>query len=316
MKNIKLNSGYEIPILGLGTWKSGKGEVYRAIREAIKIGYRHFDCAHIYGNETEIGEALADAVAVGDVNRTELFITSKLWNDSHAPADVEPALRATLNDLRLDYIDLYLIHWPVAVRKGAISDLNDSDFISLKILPISDTWKEMERLAGLGLAKSIGVSNFSIEKIEEMKNYASIMPAVDQVESHPFLQQDDLIEYAHNNGIAITAYAPLASRDRPDNLKSFNEPQLLEHPVILAVADKHHATPAQILIAWQIQRDIIVIPKSTSEQRLKENYDAQNIHLDSNDMLEINKLNKDYRYVTAKPFVSKKNGYTEESIWS
>lgn len=316
MKNIKLSTGHEMPILGLGTWKSAKGEVYDTIRKAIKIGYRHFDCAAAYGNESEIGEAMHDAIQAGDVFRTELFITSKLWNDSHLVNDVEPALRKTLGDLKLEYLDLYLMHWPVALKNGAGPDLTDEDFIPLKVAPIEDTWKEMERLSAFGLSKSIGVSNFSINKIEEMKNYASIMPAVNQIESHPFLQQNELLEYAKNNGIAITAYAPLASRDRPDSLKSDYEPPLMENQVILDIADKHNATPAQILIAWHIARDVAVIPKSTSEKRLIENYDAQYIELDKGDMERIAMLEKGFRYVTARPFVSEKNGYTEASIWS
>lgn len=315
MKNIKLNSGYEMPILGLGTWKSSKSEVYPAIREAIKIGYRHFDCASAYGNEAEIGEALADAIKDKDVFRRELFITSKLWNDSHDVEDVGPALKKSLSDLKLEYLDLYLIHWPIALRKGAGMELKDEDFIPLEKMPLSETWKEMERLAAFGLINSIGVSNYSIEKLEEMKQYAEILPAVNQIESHPFLQQNELLKYGKNNGIAITAYAPLASRDRPEGLKSLNEPPLLEQPVILEIAKKHNATPAQILIAWQIARDVIVIPKSISNKRLKENYDSQFVTLDNNDMFEISLLNRDYRYVTSRYFESGINGYTEKSIW-
>lgn len=315
MKTLTLNSGFEIPILGVGTWKSGKGEVYDAIRAAIRIGYRHVDCAAAYGNEKEVGEAISDAIKDDEINREDIFITSKLWNDSHATDDVIPALKQTLSDLRLDYLDLYLMHWPVALKKGTEMEIEPDTFVPLTEMPLSDTWAEMEKAVEQGLIKSIGVSNFSIQNLQEMKQYTQIPPAVNQVESHPFLAQERLIEYCKQNDIVVTAYAPLASRDRPDNLKSDNEPALLEHPVILEIAKKHNATPAQILIAWQINRDIVVIPKSVSQQRLEENFEAKNIVLDSDDMAKIAELNKDYRYVNGSVFFCPSKGYTKESIW-
>ena len=308
MKNIKLNNDYEMPMMGLGTWKSNPGEVYQAVRWAIKLGYRHIDCAHIYGNEKEIGQALHDAMSEGDIQRSELFVTSKLWNDSHNPADVLPALKQSLSDLQLEYLDLYLIHWPVAQKKGTVMPHSDKDMEPLKDVPIDFTWAEMEKAAKFGLVRSLGVSNFGPKSLSHLIQQAEIIPAVNQVECHPFLQQDALLEFCRQNMIVMTAYSPLGSQHE------VNEPDLLSHPQIVEISQRLHITPAQVVLAWQLARGVVVIPKSVREERLKENLAATVVELDDADIAKINSLDKGYRYITGQSFAF--GDYTPKEIFA
>ncbi|WP_286743516.1 aldo/keto reductase [Roseivirga sp. UBA1976] len=316
MNQLTFRNGDKIDAIGLGTWKSEPGEVYNAVREAIKIGYRHIDCAWIYKNEKEIGQAFADAFAEGDVTREELFVTSKLWNTYHHPNDVEENIRETLQDLQLDYLDLYLMHWPVAVKKGVGFPEKADDFISLEEIPLIDTWKAMEKLVDLGLTRHIGVSNFNIPKLQELIKEARIVPEMNQVESHPLLAQTELLEFCKKHDILYTAYSPLGSRDRSAGMKNNDEPDMFKLPRIQAIAKNHGVHPAQILIKWAEARGTCVIPKSVNPQRLKANLESANIPLSDYEIMEINKLDMGYRYIDGKFWEREGGPYTAESLWN
>ena len=304
-----------MPAIGLGTWKSAPGEVYDAAREAIRIGYRHIDCAALYGNEPEIGLALTDAINEGDVQREDVWITSKLWNNAHLKKDVKPALGQTLKDLQLDYLDLYLIHWPIALKPGVSFPSSEDDFLSLKEIPTAVTWKAMEDCVQAGLIRHIGVSNFSIKKIKDLLSVCAIRPEVNQIELHPFLQQQQMLEYCNNEGIVLTAYAPLGSSDRRSQLKVPGEPSLLKNPTIQEIAQAHKVKTAQVLIRWAIQRGTSAIPKSVNQERMKQNLDAATIVLSDEDMDKIAALELNRRYIVGDFWNAPALGYTLESLW-
>lgn len=309
MKTLKFRNNDEMPAIGLGTWKSAKGKVEEAVKIALEEGYRHIDCAATYGNEAEIGNAFSEVFSEGKIKREEVWVTSKLWNDSHQKEHVIPALKQTLKDLQLDYLDLYLMHWPVAFKHGVGFPEKDDDYLSLEEVPIIETWNAMIEAKKQGLVKHIGVSNFSIKKMEDLMSKTEDIPEMNQVELHPFLQQDSLLEFSKKNNIHLTAYSPLGSGDRIKEMKAENEPSLLEEPVIKKIAEKHSATPGQILISWSVERGTAVIPKSTSKGHIISNLESEKIHLDSQDMEEITKLDRHFRYVTGEFFVTKGNPY-------
>lgn len=289
-KELVLNTGFKIPTLGLGTWRSEN--VYDAIRLAFKLGYRHLDCAASYSNESDIGRAIADSIKDGEIKREEIFVTSKLWNTNHHPQNVEPACRKTLAELKVDYLDLYLVHWPVALQHGdnpfPRDDKTGAGLIEQGVTLI-DTWKAMEELVKKGLVRSIGVSNFSIKHLQEIIATGATVPAANQIESHPYLPNQKLRDFCSQHKIIVEAYSPFGSSqlDAMMGLGIGNSAitvELLRHPVVLQLAEKYQRTPGQIVLRWSLQQGNVPLPKSASAQRLQDNLNLYDFNITDEDL--------------------------------
>ena len=290
----KLNNGNSVPVLGLGTWESEKNLVGSAVKFAIaQAGYRHIDCASIYGNEKEIGEVLTNVVNTA-VKREELFITSKLWNTDHRPEHVEEACKKTLWDLRLEYLDLYLMHWGIAFRhRGDSEQFDEHGKIITDAVSIQETWQAMEDLVKKGLVRSIGVSNFTTTMLLDLFTYAKVKPTMNQIELHPYNTQTELVDFCKYKHVAVTAYSPLGRQ----GVKTVKGPKLFDEPIIKAVAEKHKRTPAQVLLNWAINRGTIAIPKSVIPEQIAENIEVFDFELVDEEKAEINSLNRNHRFV-------------------
>ncbi|XP_073963995.1 aldo-keto reductase 1B-like isoform X1 [Choristoneura fumiferana] len=296
MPKVTFNNGLECPILGIGTWKSKPGEVTQAVKDAIDIGYRHIDCAFVYGNEKEVGAALTAKLAEGVVKREDLFITSKLWNTFHRPDLVRGALLKSLENLNLKYLDLYLIHWPQAYKEdGELFPTDEAGKIQFSDVDYVDTWKALEPLVGEGLVRSIGLSNFNSKQVARVLEVATVKPVVNQVECHPYLNQSRLKAFCSARGLKLTAYSPLGSPDRP--WAQPGEPQLMDDPKLKALADRLGKTPAQVLIRYQIDRGNVVIPKSVTKSRIASNFDVLDFKLSAEDLDLVNSFDVNGRFV-------------------
>ena len=249
------------------------------------------------------------------MSREELWITSKLWCNALGDDLVEPALRRTLADLQLDWLDLYLIHWPVPIRPGVAFPSSAQDLLPPNDALIRSTWEGMEAVLEVGLTRHIGVSNFSSRKLHDLLDHCRIRPEVNQVELHPLLQQSSLVSDCRTEGIHITAYSPLGSLDRPAAIKAADEPVLLQNPVIGAIAAARGCTPAQVLLAWHLQRGISTIPKSVTPARLRENLAAADIELPQADLERIATLDQNIRLVNGSFWLLEGGPWTLQSLW-
>ncbi|MBU0606595.1 MAG: aldo/keto reductase [Armatimonadetes bacterium] len=314
-----LPTGATIPALGLGTFGSDhvSGEqIAAAVITAAELGYRHFDCAAVYGNEALIGQSLQTIMA-GGVKREDLWITSKLWNDKHDEADVIPAFRQSLADLQLDYLDLYLIHWPFPNWHPPHADVtsrspNARGFILEEYLKI---WRQLEKLVAQGLVRHIGVSNMTIPKFEAFLPEADIKPAAHELELHPHFQQPELFRYTLDHGMLPIGYCPLGSPGRPERDRTPEDTLDMEDPVIVSTAQRLGVHPAAVCLTWAVQRGQVPIPMSANPRNIRANLQAvAGDPLTDDDMAAIAQIDKNCRLVKAPVFLWKE-GQTWEALW-
>lgn len=293
---VPFNNGEKYPIFGLGTWKSEPGKVRQAVKDAIDAGYTHIDCAIVYGNEHEVGEALAEKFADGAIKREDLYITGKLWCNFHRADLVEVGCKKSLDLLQLSYLDMYLIHWPMAYKEG--DDLFPKDENGKTLyseVSYLDTWKEMEKLVSAGLVKSIGVSNFNSRQLGEILEIATIKPVVNQVECHPYMNQNKLKAFCEARNVRLQAYSPLGSGDRPW-ANTDKTPVLLKDGRLKALTEKYGKSAAQILLRFQVQRGVMTLAKSVNKKRIISNLDIFNFSLSDDDMKELESWDQNVRY--------------------
>ena len=303
---IPLADGRHIPALGLGTWKIPQALAPTIVQEAVRVGWRHFDCACDYGNEPAVGAGLAAAFAAGLCRREDVWVTSKLWNTYHEPKHVRAACERSLRDLKLDVLDLYHMHFPIALAFVPFATRYPPEWFfdpqaatpAMKPIrvPIAETWGAMEELVRAGLVKRIGVCNFGTALLRDLLAYATIRPAILQVEMHPYLTQPRLLRYCQTEQIAVTAFSPLGADSYvPIGMAKADESVLVD-PVVVKLAQKHGRTPAQIVLRWAVQRGTAAIPKTQQPARLKENLAVFDFALSDDEMSSLNTLERGHRF--------------------
>ncbi len=295
-----------LPAVGLGLWKVAGDAVGGLIEQAIELGYRHLDSACDYGNEAEAGVGIERALAAGSCRREELWVTSKLWNTFHEPKQVRSALERTLRDLRLDYLDCYLIHFPIALAyvapetrypPGWVFDpAAEVPCMQPARVPLADTWAAMEALVDAGLVQQIGVCNYGVSLLRDLQATARIQPAVLQVEMHPRLAQEKLLRYCQETGVAVTAFSPLGAPSYVPLGMATAAESLLEHAAVIEIAAAVSRTPAQVLLRWGVQRGTAVIPKTSRSERLAENLAIFDFELSAEQMAVITGLDRHQRF--------------------
>ncbi|MEZ9174821.1 aldo/keto reductase [Vibrio kanaloae] len=301
-----MNDKYEIPKVGLGLWKIEKDQCAQTVYDAIKIGYRLLDSACDYGNEKEVGLGIRSAIQDGLVKREELWVTSKLWNTYHKPEHVRLALERTLEDLGLDYLDSYLVHFPIAQPyvpfetryppEWIFDPQADEPKMMIEPVPLFETWQAMEDLVKAGLVKHIGVCNYNSGLLHDLMAYAKIKPSELQIESHPYLTQERLIKLAKNYGISVTTFSPLGALSYLELNMADQLESVLEQEVVRGAAKNHNKTPAQVVLRWGVQRGCTIIPKSSKVERLKENLSIFDFELTESEMTSISALNINRRF--------------------
>jgi D-xylose reductase len=301
-----LPDGGHFPAIGLGAWKLPKPSAPAIVREAIRLGYRHLDCACDYGNEAEVGIGIAGALRDGLCRRDELWVTSKLWNTYHEPKHVRAACERSLRDLQLDVLDLYLIHFPIALAFVPFAERYPPEWFfdpkaptpAMKpiTVPYAETWAAMEELQRAGLVKRIGVSNLTLSLLREVLSTCSIRPAVQQIELHPYLAQPRQLRFCQQEKIAVTAFSPLGAPSYIPLGMATPAESVLEDPVVKDIAARHRRTPAQIALRWGVQRGCAVIPKTQVTARLAENLALFNFELAAGEMAAIDGLDRHRRF--------------------
>ncbi|XP_058388835.1 aldo-keto reductase family 1 member C23-like protein [Diceros bicornis minor] len=299
--HVELNDGHFIPVLGLGTHAPEEVPKIKAVeitKLAIDAGFHHIDCAHVYNNEKEVGQAIRSKIEDGTVKREDIFYTSKLWITFLQPDLVRPALEKSLKNLQLDYVDLYIIHFPTALKPGEeLLPEDEHGKVIFDTVDLCATWEAMEKCKDAGLTKSIGVSNFNHRQLEKILNKPGLKykPVCNQVECHPYLNQNKLLDFCKSKDIVLVAYSALGSQ-RLKGWVDQSAPVLLEDPVLCAMAKKYERTPAQIVLRYQVQRGVVVLAKCDNEKQMKENMQVFEFQLTSEDMKVLDGLNRNLRY--------------------